>query len=250
MRRRAGACLGQSLSSVLRCRSERAGGVNHLDHLTSLIDLDGLAVVDVGAGDGKFARAFAKRGARVTGIEIDEAKVEIARRAEHPKVRILLGRGEDLPLASGSSDLVCFMFSFHHVPQHLQDEALDEAFRVLKPGGRLHVLDPRPGGSMSEVMAPLDDETEVRTRSQARLDRLAKGGRFKPLAVTDYVTRRKTPDFETYLKGIVAVDPRRGAKLPAVRASMQAAFERLGEATEDGVLLEQPCVAYHFEKIG
>lgn len=222
--------------------------MNHLDHLTSLIDLDGLEVVDVGAGDGKFARAFAKRGARVTGIEIDEAKVEIARQADHARVRILLGRGENLPLADSMSDLVCFMFSFHHVPDELQNAALDEAFRVLKIGGRLHVLDPRPGGSMSEVMALLDDETEVRTRSQARLDRLADRGRFKLLSTTDYTTQRKTPDFKTYLQGIVAVDPRRGDKLSAVRDVMQATFERLGEKTEDGVLLEQPCVAYHFEK--
>ncbi|MGI9508222.1 MAG: class I SAM-dependent methyltransferase, partial [Geminicoccaceae bacterium] len=67
--------------------------MNHLDHLTSLIDLDGLSVVDVGAGDGKFARAFAKRGAGVIGIEIDDDKVEVAKQTAHPDVRILLGRG-------------------------------------------------------------------------------------------------------------------------------------------------------------
>ena len=153
--------------------------MNHMDHLTSLIDLAGISVVDVGAGDGKFARAFARRGARVTGIEIDESKVEIAKQAAHEHVRILLGRGEDLPLEDGSADLVCFMFSFHHVPDGLQEGAIAEAFRVLKPKARLHVLEPRPGGPMSEVLAPLDDETEVRTKSQARLDRLADHGAFR-----------------------------------------------------------------------
>ncbi len=223
--------------------------MNHLDHLTSLIDLQGLSVVDVGAGDGKFARAFARRGAKVTGVEIDDEKVEIARRAEHPDVRILLGRGEALPLGDSASDLVCFMFSFHHVPQSLQDAALDETWRVLKPGGRLHVVDPRPGGSMSEVMAPLDDETEVRTLSQARLDRLAGAGRFSLLAKTEYAIMRATADFESYLEGVIAVDPRRAERLPSGRAEMEASFARLGKKTEDGVLLEQPCVAYHFEKI-
>ena len=224
--------------------------MNHLDHLTSLIDLDGLSVVDVGAGDGKFARAFARRGAVVTGIEIDDDKVGIARRAAHPDVRILLGRGEDLPLDDQSADLVCFMFSFHHVPLALQNAALDEVWRALKPGGRLHVVDPRPGGSMSEVMAPVDDETEVRTASQARLDRLAERGRFSLHAKTEYAITQTTPDFETYLGGVIAVDPRRAAKLPGARARMEAAFERLGARTEDGVELEQPCVAYHFEKVG
>ena len=224
--------------------------MNHLDHLMSLINLDGLAVVDVGAGDGKFARAFAKRGAKVTGIEIDDAKVAIAKQAVHPDVRILLGRGEDLPLEVGGSDLVCFMFSFHHVPDDLQEAALAEAWRVLKPGGRLHVAEPRPGGPMSEVMAPVDDETEVRTRSQARLDRLADQGRFQLCSKVDYPIGRATPDFETYLESVIAVDPRRAEKLPEARAAMEAAFARLGVQTEDGILLEQPCVAYHFEKIG
>ncbi|MEZ5932530.1 MAG: class I SAM-dependent methyltransferase [Alphaproteobacteria bacterium] len=224
--------------------------MNHLDHLTSLIGLEGRLVVDVGAGDGKFARAFARRGATVIGIEIDEDKVEIARRAEHPQVRILLGRGEDLPLDDGSCDLVCFMFSFHHVPLALQDAALDEAWRVLKPAGRLHVLDPRPGGAMSQVLAPLDDETEVRTRSQARLDRLGEKGRFSLLSKVDYAIRYAVPDFESYLARTVAVDPRRAEKLPQVRAEMEAAFERFSRRTEDGIVLEEPCVAYHFEKIG
>lgn len=224
--------------------------MNHMDHLTSLIDLAGLSVVDVGAGDGKFARAFARRGARVTGVEIDEDKVVIAKQAAHEHVRILLGRGEDLPLDDGSSDLVCFMFSFHHVPDGLQEGAIAEAWRVLRPNGRLHVLEPRPGGPMSQVLAPLDDETEVRTKSQARLDALAVRGRFALRSKVDYVIARKTPDFDSYLAAMIAVDPRRAEKLPAVREEMEAAFASVTRRTDDGVVLEEPCVAYHFERIG
>lgn len=223
--------------------------MNHLDHLMSLIDLEGLAVVDVGAGNGKFARAFGRRGARVTGIEIDEEKVEIAKRAAHEHVRIRLGRAEALPLEERASDLVCFMFSFHHVPFDLQDAALNEAFRVLKPKGRLHVVEPRPGGPMSRVLAPLDDETEVRTTSQARLDKLDGERRFSLLSKVDYTMGLEFPDFDSYLAGMIAVDPRRAEKLPEVRAGMKAAFERLGKRTGDGIVLEEPCVAYHFEKI-
>lgn len=224
--------------------------MNHLDHLASLFDLQGSVVVDIGAGDGKFARAFARRGARVTGIEIDDVKVEIAKRAAHPNVDILLGRGEDLPIADGFCDLVCFMFSLHHIPLSLQDAALAEAHRVLKPAGRLHVLDPRPGGSMSEVMRFLDDETHVRTESQRRLDQLAERGEFVLLAKQDYTTERSTPDFQTYLDATIAVDPRRAEKLPSVRAEMEAAFQRFGRKSADGVVLDQPCVAYHFQKAG
>ena len=223
--------------------------MNHLDHLMSLIDLDGLSVVDVGAGNGKFARAFARRGAEVTGIEIDAEKVEIAKQAAHPGVRILLGRGEGLPLDDRSADVVCFMFSFHHVPHSLQEAALDETWRVLKPKARLHVVDPLPHGPMSDVLAPLDDETEVRTKSQARLDKLAEKGRFSLLSKVDYAMALKVPDFDSYVDGMIAVDPRRALKLPSVREEMRVAFEKGAKRTDDGVLVEEPCVAYHFEKV-
>lgn len=223
--------------------------MNHLDHLQSLIDLDGLSLIDVGAGDGKFARAYAKRGAQVIGIEIDDAKVEIAKRAAHPNVQIRLGQGEDLPIDDEAADLLCFMFSMHHIPDNLQDQALAEAHRVLKPSGRLHVVEPRPFGTMTEAMADLDDETDVRTKSQERLGKLAAQGGFELRSELEYGINYKSADFQAFVDSIVAVDPRRAKALPAVRAKMEAMFHRVSERVEDGFLLEQPCVAYHFEKV-
>jgi SAM-dependent methyltransferase len=224
--------------------------MSHLDHLSSLIDLNGLTVIDVGAGDGKFARAFARGGARVIGIEIDEDKVAIAREAAHPAVEIRLGRGETLPIEDAKADLVCFMFSFHHIPQAVQKKALLEAHRVLKPNARLHLVEPRPYGPMNEVMIDLDDESRVLNQSQQRLDRLADEGQFTRLAEDGYAIVLRTPDFETFLNRIIAVDPRRAEKLPAVQDRMKAAFHRAAVTTEDGFSLEQPCVAHHFIKVG
>lgn len=220
--------------------------MNHLDHLSSLIDLEGIQVADIGAGDGKFARAFARRGAHVVGIEIDEEKVEIAKLAEHSQVEIRLGRGEDLPINEASIDLACFMFSFHHISSELQEAALREVLRVLKPRGRLHLVEPRPYGSMTEAMIDLVDETEVLTCSQQRLDRLAAGDDFSRLSEESYAITMKAPDFETFLNRIVAVDPRRAEKLPSVREKMAAAFDRVAVKTDEGFTLEQSCVAHHF----
>jgi len=223
--------------------------MNHLDHLSSLIDLQNLSVVDVGAGDGKFARAFAKRGALVIGIEIDEEKVAVAQQAAHPNVEVRLGRGEDLPIDDASSDLVCFMFSFHHVPLDVQQRSLLEAHRILKPAGRMHIVEPRPYGSMTEIMIDLVDESHVLNRSKDRLDQLEEQGAFSRLSEEGYAISRRTPDFQTFLNGIIAVDPRRAEKLPSVRSNLEAAFHRVADKTEGGFTLTQPCVAHHFEKI-
>lgn len=66
----------------------------------------------------------------------------------------------------------------------------------------------------------------------------------------DYQMITRSADFQTYLDGVVAVDPRRAALLPGVRDEMQATFARLGRKTADGIELPQPCVAYHFQKAG
>ncbi len=224
--------------------------MNHLDHLSSLIDLQNIKAVDVGAGDGKFARAFARRGAAVVGIEIDEEKVALAKQAEHPNVEIRLGRGEALPIEDGYADLVCFMFSFHHIPFDVQDRALGEAHRVLTPNGHLHLVEPRPYGSMTEVMIDLADETAVLDQSKHRLDQLALKGDFTRTSEEEYRITMRTPDFETFLSRIIAVDPRRAEKLPSVRAKMEAAFHRVVKETDDGFTLEQPCIAHHFVKVG
>lgn len=223
--------------------------MSHLDHLASLIELRDIAVVDVGAGNGKFARAFAKRGAKVIGIEIDQEKVDIAKQAEHPNVDIRLGRGEALPVDDNSTDLVCFMFSFHHIPLDVQEQALVEAGRILKPVGRVHVVEPRPYGPMNEVMVDLDDETHVLTESQRRLDLMAEQSDLERLSEKEYPISLRAPDFGTFLDGIIAVDPRRALKLPSVRAKMEAIFDRVAVKTEGGFTLEQPCVAHHFAKV-
>jgi SAM-dependent methyltransferase len=185
----------------------------------------------------------------VIGIEIDEEKVAIAKQAAHANVEIRLGRGEELPIDDASADLVCFMFSFHHIPLDLQHEALLEAHRILKPSGRIHVVEPRPYGSMTEVMIDLVDESHVLNHSQSRLDQLAEQESFSRVSQEDYAISLRTPDFETFLNGIIAVDPRRAEKLPSVRSNLEAAFHRVANKTDDGFTLDQPCVAHHFEKI-
>ena len=86
----------------------------HLDYLSSVYELDGKDVVDVGAGDGTFSAQLEQFGAIVTGIEIDPAKVEYARARLPDSVSMQVGRAEALPLEDNSMDLACFFFSFHH----------------------------------------------------------------------------------------------------------------------------------------
>lgn len=221
--------------------------MHHIDRLCALYDVRGRTVVDIGAGDGGMARELASHGATVTGIEISAEKVAVATAKATPGTAFLLGRAETLPLPDASQDLACMFFSLHHIPLDVQDAAFAEVARVVKPGGRMHIADPLPRGDLSEVVKVIDDETHVRTASQARLDRLtaARAG-FSLMVREEYDIVRRYTDFAALVRRMVAVDPVRLARLPQVQDELERRFLAYAQWQGDHYALTQPCVMYHF----
>jgi len=110
-----------------------------LHHLVRLIDFDGYVgrrVLEVGCGAGVDLVRFAKGGARVTGVDVADSAVRLARenfRHHGLPVALCVGDGELLPFPA---DVFDFVYA-HGVVQYTGgDQALvDECRRVLKPGG-------------------------------------------------------------------------------------------------------------------
>ncbi|HEU0054531.1 MAG TPA: class I SAM-dependent methyltransferase [Longimicrobium sp.] len=106
---------------------------------------EGARVLDVGCGDAGVPIAFAEHGARVAGIELSERSVARGRlRAEEHRVDVDLRQGvaEALPWEDESFDLVVM----DNVLEHVQDrpKSLSEIRRVLRPGGLLYLVTPKP----------------------------------------------------------------------------------------------------------
>ena len=103
----------------------------------------GERVLDLGCGAGRFVAALRDAGADPVGVEIAEAALERARAvAPGADLRLLEDDGS-IPLEHGSVDLVWCS----EVLEHVADGAhlLQEARRVLRPGGRLLVTVPYHG---------------------------------------------------------------------------------------------------------
>lgn len=96
----------------------------------------GKAVLDLGAGTGKFTRLLVQAGAVVTAVEPVVAMRE-ALRANLQGVRTLAGTAEALPLEDASMDAVVCAQAFHWFAT---EAALAQIRRVLKPGGRLGLV--------------------------------------------------------------------------------------------------------------
>lgn len=219
----------------------------HIALLRSMYSLKDRPVVDIGAGDGVYAKQLYEEGAYVTAIEVDPTKVSNAKSNIPPGIDVLLGAAEKLPLKTNSQQLACFFFSLHHVPADLHRAAFDEVRRVLRSGGRLHVVEPYPFGTMFDVVRMVEDETFVRTNSHNVLDRLDEDQSFKLLAKNEYILTREYPTFEFFLDKIVRPDPDRYSQYKAVASDMRHTFERVIENVDGKRVLHQPCASYHFQ---
>jgi ubiquinone/menaquinone biosynthesis C-methylase UbiE len=110
----------------------------------------GDAVADIGCGPGTAARRAARLGASVTGIDPAPVMLRVARlltRRSARAVRYVQGSAEALPLPDSSVSVAWSIASVHHWAD--LDAGLQEARRVLKPGGRLVAIErlTRPGAT-------------------------------------------------------------------------------------------------------
>jgi ubiquinone/menaquinone biosynthesis C-methylase UbiE/DNA-binding HxlR family transcriptional regulator len=102
-----------------------------------------LVIADLGAGEGTLALLLAQRAQRVIAVDSSAKMVEygagLAERNGIANLEYRLGDLEELPIEVCEVDLVLLHQSLHHAlhPQR----ALAEAWRVLRPGGRIVLLD-------------------------------------------------------------------------------------------------------------
>lgn len=101
----------------------------------------GEVAVDVGAGTGLLALELAARGLEVWAIDISPSMCEYLRTkaasAGVGGMHVSVASAVSLPLVDGIADLVVSNYCFHHLDDGGKRRALDEARRVLKPGGRI-----------------------------------------------------------------------------------------------------------------
>jgi len=118
---------------------DRAGHV--LAAMRALAPWAGRAIVDLGCGTGYWLRRYAGEAANVIGIEPDPVLRATATHVakERPRTEVLAGSAEHIPLADGSADVVHARFAYFFPPG--TDAGLAEVLRVLRPGGRLVVVD-------------------------------------------------------------------------------------------------------------
>jgi SAM-dependent methyltransferase len=158
-----------------------------LHHLLRLVDFDGYAgrrVLEVGCGAGTDLVRFARGGAEVTGVDLAESAIALARKnfdINGLRADLRVESGEALPFPDSSFD---FVYAHGVVQYTANDQRLvDECRRVVKPGGQvlfqvynrnswLNVL-----GKLTKVGLEHKDAPVLRMYSWRELEQLVRGFR-------------------------------------------------------------------------
>jgi len=157
-----------------------------------------MVIADLGAGEGTISQLMAQRAKKVIAIDNSEKMVEfgaeLARRHGIGNMEYRLGELEDVPIRAGTVDLAFLSQALHHA-RHPQ-RAVAEARRILKPGGRIAVLDLNRH-HFEEAREMYADVWLGFT--ELELERYLKDGGFKDVETAVVYKEQEAPYFETLL---------------------------------------------------
>jgi ubiquinone/menaquinone biosynthesis C-methylase UbiE len=104
-----------------------------------------LQLIDIGCGTGRFLDFVKQAWPRLPtlGLDLSEAYIRHARRHLKRRSRnnLIVANAEAIPVPDNSCDAVTSIFMLHELPPKVRRTVIGEAARVLKPGGRLILID-------------------------------------------------------------------------------------------------------------
>jgi ArsR family transcriptional regulator len=102
-----------------------------------------MVIADLGAGEGTFSLLLAQRATKVIAVDTSAKMLEVGRaqalRHGLGNIEFRQGDMEEVPIEDAQVDLVFFSQSLHHAVH--PERAVHEAWRILRPGGRIVILD-------------------------------------------------------------------------------------------------------------
>lgn len=105
------------------------------------IELEAREILDIACGTGAQCRMLGAAGVRATGLDLAEVMIASARRRGGINTDYVLGSATELPFADAGFDACLLLLALHEHQENERTVMLEEALRVLRPGGHLILAD-------------------------------------------------------------------------------------------------------------
>jgi ubiquinone/menaquinone biosynthesis C-methylase UbiE len=119
-----------------------------------------LKLLDIGCGTGRFLDFVKQAWPRLPALGLDMSEPYIRHARRHlnrwSRMNLTVGNAESLPVPDESQDAVTSIFMFHELPPKVRRIVLRECARVLKPGGRLVLVDSLQRGDQPDYEGLLE----------------------------------------------------------------------------------------------
>jgi ubiquinone/menaquinone biosynthesis C-methylase UbiE len=225
--------------------------------LDAVGDVANLSVLDVATGSGNLALRLAGAGARVTGLDLVDELLAVARtraasrRAPTHAIDWVQGDAEQLPFADASFDLTTSIFGIQFAPRH--QVTANELVRVTKPGGRIALVNWTPEGMVGRMFGVLSQHLPAPPPfasapplwgDREHVTELF-GDNVTDLEITPGVNTFRFPTldafatfFEDHYGPTIAARAKLGDAWPECSAQLRAMFAEIGRTDAGGFALD------------
>ncbi len=157
-----------------------------------------LVIADLGAGEGTLSQLLARHAEKVVAVDRSEKMVEfgaaLAREHGFRNLEYRLGDIEAPPIGDATVDVALFSQALHHAAR--PPRAVAEAFRILRPGGRVLILD--LASHSYEQARELYAHVWLGF-SEFELDQMLAGAGFERIEISTVAREKQAPHFQTIL---------------------------------------------------
>ena len=127
-----------------QCEGSRFVYERQFEKIMSGIEIkENASLLEIGCGRGqylnKIAEIYDSAQPKLFGLDLSSGLIELKQRY-NKDIHWIMADGEDLPFADKVFDIVLFNGSLHHMPDY--EKAMQEAFRTVRPDGRILLFEP------------------------------------------------------------------------------------------------------------
>lgn len=181
---------------------------NEISVLQKMLNFENTTVLELGCGAAEITRVIVGKTSvqSVIAAEVDEIQHQKNLAVtDLDRVTFKAYGAEAILEADKAFDIVLMFKSLHHVPLDQLDKALEEIYRVLKPGGWAYISEPVFSGRFNEIMRVYHDEEDVRKAAFDAVGRSVSKGMFQLESEYFFENRIQLESWQEYEKGILDV---------------------------------------------